>query len=160
MGWNIPYEFTESDLRISAAQLRIFIDKYPDELPLQALKYLTAECNYGGRVTDDKDRRLLKVLLEDYYNKDLATIPNYELLPGSHRYIVPSFHSYQDYLHFVDKLDLNTPPGIYGFHVNANITKELNETAQLMAALLTCQGTGGSSSGDDSDAVSSVYLVC
>ena len=39
-----------------------------DIIPFDALKYLTAECNYGGRVTDDKDRRLITTLLEDYYN--------------------------------------------------------------------------------------------
>lgn len=38
------------------------------EIPFDALNYLAAECNYGGRVTDDKDRKLIKTLLLDYYN--------------------------------------------------------------------------------------------
>lgn len=42
------------------------------QIPFDALKYLTGECNYGGRVTDDKDRLLLITLLEDYYNNEVA----------------------------------------------------------------------------------------
>lgn len=60
----------------------MFLNNY-DEIPMDALTYLTGECNYGGRVTDDKDRRLLISLLSIFYNTDLMDNDNY-------RYTTPS----------------------------------------------------------------------
>lgn len=37
-------------------------------IPFRGHVYLTGECNYGGRVTDDKDRRLILSLLNMIYN--------------------------------------------------------------------------------------------
>ena len=41
-------------------------------MPLRALRYLISECNYGGRVKDDHDRRLLGTMLAHFFNKDVA----------------------------------------------------------------------------------------
>ena len=54
----------------------MFLNEY-EELPLDALTYLTGQCNYGGRVTDDKDRRLLVCLLSIFYNRPIVEDDNY-----------------------------------------------------------------------------------
>jgi dynein heavy chain, axonemal len=48
----------------------MFLDEDLTKIDYPALLYLTGECNYGGRVTDDKDRRLIITLLKDYYCKE------------------------------------------------------------------------------------------
>ena len=82
-GWNIPYEFNDSDLAISLTQLRLFAGPESagdSKIPFTALKYTAAELNYGGRVTDDHDRLLLNALLADVYTP-AALKPDAALCP-------------------------------------------------------------------------------
>lgn len=65
IGWNIPYAFTFEDFDVCKKQLKIFLDDY-EVIPYKVLNYLGAEINYGGRVTDDKDVRLIKCILSRY----------------------------------------------------------------------------------------------
>merc|ERR1719245_120895 len=57
LGWNIPYEFNESDLDASL----IFLEKHmfsSTDIEWQTVQYMICEAQYGGRITDDFDRIL------------------------------------------------------------------------------------------------------
>ena len=70
IGWNISYEFTNEDLTVCKKQLKMLLDEYA-VVPYKVLNYLGAEINYGGRVTDDKDVRLITTILKTYMNADV-----------------------------------------------------------------------------------------
>ncbi|XP_050998839.1 dynein axonemal heavy chain 3-like, partial [Acomys russatus] len=132
--WNIPYEFNESDLRISMRQIQMFLNDYK-EVPFEALTYLTGECNYGGRVTDDKDRRLLLSLLSTFYCKEIESSDRYSIAPGD-VYYIPPHGNYQSYIEYLRTLPITAHPEVFGLHENADITKDNQETNQLFQGVL------------------------
>ncbi|GLC77190.1 hypothetical protein PLESTF_001896200 [Pleodorina starrii] len=133
VGWNIPYAFNENDLRISLRQLRLFLDESITP-PLRMLVYTAGECNYGGKVTDAKDRRTLMTLLEVYYRKEVAA-GEAKLTPsGSYR--IPPLGDYSHYLSVLTSLPLGeAPPEVFGLHPNATITRDLAEARQMLDGL-------------------------
>ncbi|XP_073425921.1 dynein axonemal heavy chain 12 [Dendrobates tinctorius] len=150
LGWNIPYGFNESDLRISIRQLQLFVNDY-EHVPFEAISYLTGECNYGGRVTDDWDRRLLLTTLADFYNNNIVENPRYSFSPSGN-YLAPPKGTYDDYIEFIKRLPFSQHPEVFGLHENVDISKDLQQTKIIFESLLLTQGgsrQGGSSGASD-----------
>ncbi|XP_061837093.1 dynein axonemal heavy chain 12-like [Nerophis lumbriciformis] len=156
LGWNIPYGFNETDLHISIRQLQLFINEY-DEVPFEAITYLTGECNYGGRVTDNWDRRLLNTMLADFYNKDVVDKPSYPFSPSGD-YVTPPKSTYGEYLRFIKELPISQHPEIFGMNENVDISKDLQGTKLLFDSLLLTQG-GGSKGGGGSGSDNALYDI-
>ncbi|XP_071816044.1 dynein axonemal heavy chain 12-like isoform X3 [Apostichopus japonicus] len=152
LGWNIAYGFNESDLRISIRQLQMFVNDY-DDVPYDAITYMTGECNYGGRVTDDRDRRCLLTILADFYRPSVVSDPKYKFSPSG-VYHAPPKGSYDSYVDFIKNLPLNQEPEVFGMHENVDISKSLQETKELFdSVLLTQGGKGGGGGGKKTDDV-------
>ena len=141
LGWNIPYEFTRGDLDICIRQLHMFLESY-SEPPYRVLKFLAGHINYGGRVTDDIDRRTLMTILDDYYGPQV--LEDEFRYAGLDAYDNPDAEFVKAVVDKVDALPHNDPPELFGMHSNADITFVQNEVNNMMAAMVEIASSGAS----------------
>lgn len=144
LGWNIPYEFNESDMRISVQQLKLFLEENPF-VPFKAIVYTAGECNYGGRVTDDKDRRTLLCILKRFYAPSFLEPDHNITSDGS--FTCPKDGSHADFMEFIDGLPLVASPDVFGMHENATLTRDQNDTNFLLNSILDTEGGSGGGGG-------------
>lgn len=109
---------------------------------------MAGECNYGGRVTDDKDRTLIEIILAKFYNEKTYADDDYKFSPSG-LYFAPKFCDYEGYIEFIKKLPHYQDPEVYGFHDNAAITKNQNNTNNMLTTILITQGNTGGGGGSN-----------
>lgn len=120
----------------------MFINQY-ENIPFDALKYLTGECNYGGRVTDERDRRTLTAILNHFYSPEV-TKDGY-FLDYSAQYQVPEDITFEKMIEFANALPINPPPKAMGMHPNASLLRENNEGKTFVNELGASAGSFSSS---------------
>ncbi len=133
LGWNIAYEFTENDLQVCVAQLKDFVDLY-ENVPYQVIHFLVYDINYGGRVTDDNDRRTIRTILDDFINPDVLQ-DDYAFSP-SRKYMSLPAGNRAHYLEHISALDTFPAPEVFGMHDNAEISSAQAETVQMFETIL------------------------
>jgi dynein heavy chain, axonemal len=75
------YDFTDGDLSVSLTQMHEYLNAYAD-IPFKVLRFLFTEINYGGRVTDGKDRRLINNFVINFCNDGVLS-PGYSFSPSA-----------------------------------------------------------------------------
>eukprot|EP00731_Ephydatia_muelleri_P001617 Em0001g1617a len=143
LGWNIKYEFNDSDRECALDNLKIFLEG--GELPWDALTFITGEITYGGRVTDAWDQRCLRTMLRRFFSPPTLDT-GYKYSPSG-TYYPPEADALQVYKEYVDSLPFNDDPEIFGMHENANIAFQNQESYALVNTILGVQPRMASSGG-------------
>ena len=145
LGWNIPYEFTMGDMTISLRQCQMMLNEYESD-QFKALNYLIGECNYGGRVTDDKDRRFLCCALYDFFNPEVYE-DGYKFSPSGIYKACDGNPEMEQMMEQVLAMPLTQAPEVFGLHANADITKDQQDTNYQCDTLLMTESGGGGGGG-------------
>jgi len=162
IGWNVAYDFNESDFRISLSIMNTYLTKAYERdgmdgpIPWDTFKYLIGEAMYGGRVVDSFDRRGLGVYLEEYMGDFLFDKFNrfafYQTQEDS--YVVPATGHVDVYKTQVENQPRVNTPEVFGLHSNAEIGYFTTASKDILNQIFSLQsGTSGGAGGQSKDQV-------
>lgn len=98
-----------------------------------------AECNYGGRITDTHDRRLLTTLLQRLVNLKMATEEGYDLANKPGLYTVPEHLSRQNINEQIKRMNVVPHPEGLGLSENSALVRDLRDSKRLLHGVLLTQ---------------------
>ncbi len=165
LGWCVPYEFNDGDLNATI----MFLEKHLEfsTLSWSTLQYMAGEVQYGGRITDDMDRRLFSAYTEAWIsshtlNSSFTFNPEHLInkIPKNFVYKIPNFIESEDFMSYIQKFPDIDPPEILGLHPNADLTFRFKEVTQLLDTIVETQPKQSSGSTGGKTREDQVYEKC
>jgi dynein heavy chain len=102
----------------------------------KTVKYMIGECQYGGRVTDDFDKTLLKTFTNRWFGEHMFR----ESFVFSEKiYSIPKYSRLDDVVSFIGTLPSFDRPEAFGLHSNAAITYQTNTAKNILDTILNIQ---------------------
>jgi dynein heavy chain len=119
-----------------------------EELPWETLRYLIGEAMYGGRVTNDFDRRVMMCYLEEFCGDFIFdTNQQFYFSRAGFDYQVQAHDTLEQYMDAIEEIPLFTNPGVFGLHANAEIIYFTNFAKDLWRNILEMQTSDGGAEG-------------
>ena len=81
------------------------------------VRYILGEIQYGGRVTDDYDKRLLNTFCKLWFRDEMFT----STFAFHNNYVIPHYSKQQEFLDYINGLPPYDSPEVFGLHPNADI---------------------------------------
>ncbi|TRY94050.1 hypothetical protein DNTS_011956 [Danionella cerebrum] len=153
IGWNVPYDFNESDFLVCMEILDTYLTKAQTQgdemIPWGSLKYLIGEVMYGGRVIDSFDRRILTVYTDEYLGDFIFdTFQPFHFFHNKDvDYKIPALGPKQVYVDEIESLPLANTADVFGLHPNAEIGYYTQAARDMWTHLIELQPQTGDSGG-------------
>lgn len=152
LGWSIPYEYNNGDLTACI----LFLEKhlYSGTISWPTFQYMVGEVQYGGKITDNLDRRLFKTYTQVWLNPQTCS-DKFSFNQAHPLFKIPDDFNYQiwytgmdiqEYRKYVGRFPEVDSPEIFGLHPNADLTFRVKEVNALFQTLGETQPKG--SAGD------------
>uniref|UniRef100_A0A8C6RAH3 Dynein, axonemal, heavy chain 10 n=1 Tax=Nannospalax galili TaxID=1026970 RepID=A0A8C6RAH3_NANGA len=158
IGWNVYYDFNESDFQVCMEILNTYLTKafqqQDPRIPWGSLKYLIGEVMYGGRAIDSFDRRILTTYMDEYLGDFIFDTfqPFHFFWNKEVDYKIPVGDVKDKFVEAIEALPLANTPEVFGLHSNAEIGYYTQAARDMWDHLLELQPqTGESSSGISRD---------
>lgn len=145
LGWNIPYEFNTADWGASVQFVQNHLDDVDPKIGISwtTVRYMLGEVQYGGRVTDDYDKRLLNTFGKVWFG-DFMFVDTFQFYTG---YKIPGYKTMEDVMAAIELLPLVDSPEAFGLHPNADITYQTKMATSVLETVMSIQpkDSGGGS---------------